>query len=140
MLVANPKDKNKKGLCCAYGCTNKRYKGSRMCLKHINKTRLFVEPEKVCYNNLKGNAKKRGKSFSLTFEEFLSFLEMNPDYLSKKGKGVKNLQIDRIDNSKGYSLDNIRSITTKENLWKRDNIDYTGDCGVFGEIEEDLPF
>ena len=68
---------------------------------------------------LRNNAKRRGKFFDLTYEQFLEFLKKDaPNYMRKRGRTVKKLQIDRIDPDKGYTATNIQCITTLENIRK----------------------
>lgn len=121
-VVAQPK----KGVCQAYRCKCKLIKsGGRFCRKHYHDLWKFRNPEKYVFCNLRSNARRRGKEFSITYDQFLLFLKTNPNYMSKKGTHVKALQIDRIDNNKGYTLENIRAVTMKENLWKRHNVDFS---------------
>jgi hypothetical protein len=61
------------------------------------------------------NAKRRGKEFTLTFDEFKEFC-MKTGYDEKKGKSSDSLSIDRIESSNGYSKDNIRAITLSDNV------------------------
>jgi hypothetical protein len=72
---------------------------------------------KYSYNNLKSNAKRRGKDFDLTLEQFKQFC-YKTDYLTGKGKTKTSYSIDRIDNNKGYSIDNIRVLTLSANSKK----------------------
>lgn len=63
------------------------------------------------YNTAKGNAKRRGKSFTISFEDFCN--EINkPCYYCNNEIGDKSITgsgLDRVDNTKGYDLDNIKS-------------------------------
>lgn len=72
---------------------------------------------KYAYNNLKSNAKSRGKDFDLTFEEFSKFA-IETDYIGKKGKTSTSYSIDRIKNELGYTLSNIRVLPLGENSRK----------------------
>jgi hypothetical protein len=74
-------------------------------------------PVKYCYLNLKHNAKRRGVAFELTFEEFVQFCYAT-NYMAGKGRTRTSYSIDRIDNDKGYTLDNIRVIPLHENSRK----------------------
>lgn len=93
-------------------------------------------PERNTYNNLKTNAKRRKKFFDLTFAQFLHFLQKNPDYMKKKGVACRMLQIDCRINKDGYTFNNIRSITAKENRWKSDKEFNTTDP----DAEDYVPF
>ena len=54
------------------------------------------------YNHFKGNAKSRGLKFDLTRDQVIKFCESPCFYC----KTERCLGIDRVDNSKGYTIDN----------------------------------
>lgn len=77
-------------------------------------------PERNLWNNAKCRAKKRGIEFTITKEdivipEFCPYLEVKLD-----SWGIKDFcpSLDRIDNTKGYTKDNIQVISTKANRMK----------------------
>ena len=70
-----------------------------------------------CYSTLKANAKRRGKEFTISFSEFKEFC-YKTDYLRGKGKRQDSYSIDRIDNDRGYTLENIRVLSIAENSRK----------------------
>lgn len=74
-------------------------------------------PIKAAFVQLRDNAKRRRKEFTLTLEEFTSFC-MATTYLDGKGRERQCLTIDRIDPSKGYTFDNIQPLTCSENTIK----------------------
>lgn len=76
-------------------------------------------PAKRAFHNLKNNAKRRGKEFNLSYDWFLKFVT-DTNYIEKKGREPHSLSIDRIDNSKGYTEDNLQVITFSENASKGD--------------------
>lgn len=82
--------------------------------------RIWVEknPLKAAFKTLRNHAKERAKDFSLTFEQFKAFA-IKTDYLKRKGKTSLSLQIDRVDNSKGYHIWNMQAITLRENTRKQ---------------------
>lgn len=103
--------------CITPYCSNVPTKG-RICSKC--RTRKFKEkhPIKYVYNKLKyGARKRRGHAVTITFEEFKA-LVLGTRYLDKKGKTKGSLQIDRIDDDKGYEPGNLRIITVSENIAK----------------------
>lgn len=81
--------------------------------------RKFKEahPEAYAYNKLKCNAKRRGKEFDLTINEFKEFC-VKTQYLRGVGKFASSFSIDRIDPDKGYTKDNIQVLTLAENSRK----------------------
>jgi hypothetical protein len=117
--------KRKKGLCIAYRCPSKPGKATRFCYKHHKRYQKEKNFLVYSYSYLKQNAKRRGKSFSLTLDQFKEFCNMT-GYLMLKGKLKKSASIDRIDNSKGYSFDNIQVLTLSQNSAKgaKDEEDY----------------
>lgn len=74
-------------------------------------------PLKHAYNTLKANAKRRGKYFDLTFEQFKQFA-VRVDYLSKKGRGANSYHVDRREEPGGYTLSNMQLLTNSENVKK----------------------
>lgn len=105
-------------LCVVAYCRSKRGGNySRLCHKHkLHKWRV-ENPEKYAYNNLKDSARRRRLPMTLSFAEFLEFVQ-STDYMTRKGCTANDLQIDRIDASLGYQKGNLRVITTTENTVK----------------------
>lgn len=52
----------------------------------------------------KGNARKRGIEYGLTREQFMSFWQKPCSYC---GDQIETIGLDRIDNAKGYVMDNV---------------------------------
>ncbi len=115
--------KIKLGKCLTPFCSKKAAKKCVHC--HACHRQKWAEkyPEKYVYANLRGNARRRKKDFSLTFEEFISFISEN-DYMKLRGRGRLCLSIDRKRNWEGYHKDNIRTITVASNASKRNYVDY----------------
>lgn len=74
-------------------------------------------PIKYAYQNLKHNAKRRGKEFSITFDQFKEFC-VKVDYLGKKGITAEGYHIDRIREEDGYHIDNIQLLQNSDNVKK----------------------
>lgn len=109
--------KKKKGICVTPFCVKPRGGKCITCWSCQKKEYQKNNPILYAYQTLKNNARRRGKEFTLTIECFTSFVVQN-DYMNKKGTRSKSLQIDRIDESKGYHDDNIQAITLRENVYK----------------------
>lgn len=105
-----------RGVCIALRCTNTCR--SNLCPKHAHRLRKFRDPVAYTYNLLKSNARRRGKAFDLTLEEFRAFCDRT-GYLAKKGKHSYSFSIDRIDPLRGYSADNIQILRLSTNSVKR---------------------
>lgn len=103
-------------MCDTQHCRKPRYtkKYCHSCLKRQYKER---HPERYAFTVLRNNAKRRGKVFELTFEQFMEFV-VRTNYMAGKGRLKESLHIDRIDESKGYTIDNIQVLTNTQNLKK----------------------
>jgi hypothetical protein len=98
-------------------CRNDRAKNRRVCNKCKSRNYRKNNPVKAAYYNLKSNAKRRGKEFKLTLDQFEKFC-IKSNYLDKKGRSKKSLHIDRIDETKGYTIENIQVIKNSDNVKK----------------------
>lgn len=72
---------------------------------------------RYAYLTNKANAKRRGKGWELTFEEFEQFA-YEYDYLGKKGITRKGYGIDRIDEDGPYKIGNIQLLKNPDNIRK----------------------
>ena len=105
--------------CAVRGCKHKAAKGRKICYKHKQKKYRKKYPINDAYYHLKSNAKRRGKVFDLTFEQFKEFATQTA-YIDKRGRRGTCLSIDRIDNTLGYTITNIRPLTVSANSSKHD--------------------
>ena len=96
-------------------CNNIFCKG--LCEKHYSQERAKLYPYKHAYSRLKSNARCRSIAFELSFDEFKQFA-IDHNYINKKGRSKNSFHIDRIDNSKGYSIGNIQILTNQQNARK----------------------
>jgi hypothetical protein len=108
--------------CWTRDCKNEAVKGCRYCYACTKRKYREKYPIKYAYDTIKANAKRRGKSFLLTYKEFEKFCK-DSGYHKLKGITPDALSVDRVDNLKGYSVDNIKAITLKDNTIKRNTID-----------------
>ena len=109
-------------VCATKCCRNTVKCRGRVCSTCMSREATKRNPMRRCYRNLKSNAKRRGKEFDLTFEQFEAFA-VRTDYINKRGIMPDGYTIDRIDNTKGYTISNIRVLTNRENHQKYLNID-----------------
>lgn len=70
------------------------------------------------WTHYKATAKRRGLPFELTFDEFSSFWQKPCHYC---GCEVDTICLDRVDSSKGYTLDNVVPSCVDHNLMKLDH-------------------
>ena len=115
--------KTLRGLCATKFCRNRRLTGRLLCAKCRSRVYKQRHPLKYHFNLLRCNAKTRGKTFSLTFDQYYGFCEQTGLH-ENRGVNPFSLTIDRIDSSKGYHADNIRALTHYANSCKQDNDDY----------------
>lgn len=105
-------------MCKTLHCRNKSIGYCNTCLSRRKRER---NPMRYAYDTLKFNAKRRGKYFELTFEEFKKFA-VETDYIKGKGITKKSYSIDRSDNTMGYFIGNIAVRSMEFNARKRKKI------------------
>lgn len=106
------------------GCGKKKKCAGNYCYSCRHEREKKSDPVKYAFDTLRRNAKRRNKDFYLTLDQFREFC-FKTSYMSKKGIRAESYHIDRIDSSKGYSIDNIQIITNRENVRKK-WIEYKG--------------
>jgi len=89
----------------------------RLCSMHERNLRRLKDPARVLFYEKRSDAKRRGKDWSLTLEQFREVVAQQ-DYLDCRGNTRHCLHLDRIDNTRGYHMDNIQIITCTENVVK----------------------
>jgi hypothetical protein len=72
-------------------------------------------PLRRVYRNIKISARRRGKTFSLTYEK-LESLALAAGYKLGTNKHAQGLSIDRIKSGIGYTDDNVRIMTLSDNV------------------------
>lgn len=102
--------------CATRKCNNIASSG-RLCGKCKTAKYRKEHPERAAYLILKENAKRRNKYFDLTFEQFQEFVTRT-GYMKKKGIFSDSWHIDRIDESRGYTVDNLQVLTNAQNVRK----------------------
>lgn len=98
-------------------CSNKAAKNRRYCLSCVNRRYRDKDPVRYCYKNLKANAKRRGKFFDLTLEEFREFC-IKYNYIEKKGRSATSYTVDREIEELGYTKSNLQALPNRENIKK----------------------
>lgn len=98
-------------------CLNDAAPGRTICEKC--KSRKYREKHlvKSLYIILRSNAKRRGKIFTLTLDEWIIFCA-ETNYHKLKGTGPEDMTVDCIKSWLGYSSGNIRMLTKRENSSK----------------------
>ena len=111
--VANPAP----GRCPVKWCRKQKAPKQKHCNRHATQAWRMRYPIKAAWKTLRDNAKRRRKFFDLTLEQFTEFVE-NTAYIDGKGRTRHCLHIDRIDPARGYTFDNIQTLTCSENTVK----------------------
>ena len=101
--------------CSTEGCKNEAREHRTICSTCDKRKYRQKYPLKYWYDTLKMNAKRRGKYFDLTLEQFKEFC-IKTGYHEKKGKTASSMSIDRKENTEGYTAGNIRSISLSDNV------------------------
>ena len=110
--------------CTTKYCRNERAKHRTVCWKCRAKKWKAKNPEAYHFNALRNNARRRGKEFDLTLEQFKEFCEKT-NYMERKGKSGAALTIDRIVSTKGYTAGNLRVLSHYDNTsHKYDNLPF----------------
>lgn len=113
--------------CCAYGCTNNGIaKKAGLCHKHYARKTRALDPVYARYNQMKCAATQRKISFLITIDQFRAFCNQT-GYIVNKGYRGMVATIDRIDNNRGYSIDNIQIMSLRANVHKFHNHDKFND-------------
>ena len=95
----------------------KRYsKSKRGKENHKIVKKRYQQTYKGVYWNYKGNAKHSGFEFNLTMQDFKNFESKNCFYCGEK---LTRVGLDRKDNSKGYTLDNVNPCCSTCNYMRR---------------------
>lgn len=103
-------------------------------------------PLHYSFSNFRKRARQRGKDFSLTREQYVAFA-IKTDYARLRGKTSLSLSIDRKDDSRGYSADNIQAISLRENSRKQfvpywanqqENTSYQPSAEELAEVEKQM--
>jgi len=100
--------------CKTPDCNKKAEPHRKLCASCKKNKYIKKYPLKYLFMVRRNNAKRRGKIWTLTFEEFKEFCEKT-GYDKTRGKYASDFSIDRINPELGYSIENIRSITVSDN-------------------------
>lgn len=119
----------------------KRLKHRTKCGVCANNHWRQSDPIRTSYNNLKFNAKRRKKIFTITLAYFRRFC-YRTNYIAGKGRSADSYTVDRKIEELGYIPGNLQRLTKSENVKKYLSYDWkTGFASVVKILEpKDLPF
>lgn len=104
-------------MCETKYCRRKPHAGRKLCSTCRTRKYRLEHPVESSYQNLKQNAKRRGKIFDLTLDQFREFC-VRTNYIQGKGTSKESYHIDRIDENIGYTIDNLQILTNTQNIKK----------------------
>lgn len=104
-----------------------RYIREKDKLQEYQKNHYSVPINKLKYlvTNAKSRAIKEGMEFNLDHTKIeipthCKYLGIELTYTHKQGRKRSNISLDRIDSTRGYTMDNIQLISDKANVMKND--------------------
>lgn len=127
--------------CKTKGCGSRRAPGRSVCYRCRREAEKAANEVKYAYDTLRRNARRRGKQFEISLEDFAEFCAKT-QYMAGKGVFRESLTIDRIDPTRGYVKGNLRAIPNGENVRKYltfDRDQMTGQLCVFERRIENTP-
>lgn len=115
--------KRKTGVCIARCCRNNQgNKTGGLCAKHYRRHRLIVDPLGIRYQQIKDDAKRRRKIFTMSLEWFRKWC-VESGYMMKRGCSGKLATIDCIVNKLGYAEGNLQIKSHLANIIKYHGVD-----------------
>jgi hypothetical protein len=134
MTVATRRRKLRAGLCLTPLCRRHAREQRRFCCTCRDRRWRAANPLRYLWKNLRGHAKARGITFTLTFEEWVTFC-ISTGYHLKVGPKAEAATVDRIDPRFGYHADNIRMLTHAENSARQDALPEESEAPYSGAWE-----
>lgn len=101
--------KNSTTKCITKYCRREKKRGPKCCRCYWRELKE-KDPIRYTFYYVKNNAKRRLKEWGISIEEFRKFC-VESGYMESKGKQRWSMSIDRINNERGYYLDNIRILS-----------------------------
>lgn len=105
--------------CCSRQCSSlygRKRTLERTGRAHLVKKLHLRTPQEAAYSKYKGGARRKGRRFSVTFNEFIKLWGKPCTYC---GDPIETIGVDRIDSSLGYVKRNIQPCCKKCNWAKR---------------------
>lgn len=102
--------------CKTKRCRNK-VKGGTCSTCRSRKTRA-ADPVRASWVTRKNNAKRRGKVYEITLEQFRAWCHKVNYFGLKRGRGADSYTVDRIREDEGYTVDNIQPLPNGQNVKK----------------------
>ncbi len=125
--------------CYTKYCRREARPGGKLCPSCARQRLKENNPIYYTYQTTKDNAKRRGKRFVITLDEFAEFCT-NTGYLELKGKDADSASIDCIIDEIGYAAGNIRVLSLRDNTLKRwRKVLYDWETKQYYIVDRDVP-
>jgi len=116
-------------------CNKRKAKDGKRCHTCSSRIKFTKNPILRIFHNLKSNAKRRGKEFTISYGYFKELI-INTDYLNNRGQFRGSYSIDRVNNELGYVFGNIQVLTLADNSSK--GINHSVLPGIYTDTEVDF--
>lgn len=87
-------------------------------MRYIRFTDPVLKSLRRSYTRSKCQAKYRGQTWNIEFEEYLEIWRVGEEYL-KPGRGKSDFHLGRKDITKGWSVDNVQVLNRGQHLSER---------------------
>lgn len=115
------------GRCLTPFCRRKAREGRHYCCTCQDRKWRERNPLRYLLKNLRGHAKARGITFTITYEQWVEFC-LRTGYHQSVGTEAGSATVDRIDPRFGYHADNIRVLSHAENSARQDALPAPDEC------------
>lgn len=105
-------------LCPVSRCRRNKGQNKKLCHRHHAQNQKENNLVGYTYCQLKQNAKRRNKVFTITVEDFREFCTKT-NYLYLKGRTKNKMSIDRINPNMGYEKGNLQILSVSDNAAKQ---------------------
>lgn len=107
--------------CATPYCRNSARQGQNFCGTCVTAKWRRHNPMMAAYVTLRYNATRRGKPFTITFDDFKEFCYLT-NYMAGRGRSKTSYTIDCIINALGYVPGNLQQLSKSANSSKKDRI------------------
>lgn len=102
------------GTCVVRFCRRAAQAPNHFCRRCRDRRYKATRPHAYALNKLRNNARRRGKEFTITLEQWVDWCTEH-GFLEKTGKSADALTVDRKDHTQGYHIWNIQPLTNSAN-------------------------
>lgn len=103
--------------CATAHCAKDKVPGKNYCHACSKRRWRMKNAMKAAWGALRDNATRRQIFFDLTFDQFAAFC-YGTEYMARRGKTKYSYSVDRMDETKGYTVGNLQILTLSQNSQK----------------------